>query len=391
VLVSTATELDDQGRLRRILAAVKDVTEQKQAQREMAAAYEEIARLKDELQAERDYLREQEEVSMNFGRIVGSSPALRQMLARIEAVAGTNATVLVTGESGVGKELVARAIHGHSTRSGGPLVKVNCPSVPRELFESEFFGHVKGAFTGAHRDRIGRFQLADGGTLFLDEVGEIPIELQGKLLRVLQEQEFERVGEDSTRSVDVRVIAATNRDLAKEVSAGRFREDLFYRLAVFPVNVPPLRERREDIPQLARHFLEQAARDLGREVPALTTRQLDELTGYGWPGNVRELKNVLERAVILASGGRLRLDLGGRRGATVAVRVQDLAGADAGSPGYLTEAQLRRLEQENLRRVLELTGGRVAGPRGAAKLLGLKPSTLRDRVKSLGLAASPRA
>ena len=231
------------------------------------------------------------------------------MLARIEAVADTPANVLIVGETGTGKELVAHAIHTRSSRANGPLVKVNCASIPDELFESEFFGHVRGAFTGAHRDRVGRFQLADGGTIFLDEVGEIPLALQGKLLRVLQEREFERVGDDSTRVVDVRVIAATNKDLEKAVEAGEFREDLYYRLSVFPVQVPPLRRRGDDVVQLAVHFLEQVCREFGRPCPQLTQSQADALRRYAWPGNVRELKNVIERAVILSTADNLRLDL----------------------------------------------------------------------------------
>ena len=248
-----------------MLVASKDVTERNRAERELRDALAENATLRKELERERDYLREEVNVTMNFGRIIGRSATLRQMLAQVEAVARTSANVLVHGESGVGKELVARAIHTQSDRSEAPLVKVNCASIPKELFESEFFGHVKGAFTGAYRDRVGRFQLADGGTIFLDEVGEIPLELQGKLLRVLQETEFERVGDDRTRTVDVRVIAATNRNLEELVLAGEFREDLFYRLSVFPIEVPPLRRRREDLVPLAQHFLEQSVAEFGRD------------------------------------------------------------------------------------------------------------------------------
>jgi transcriptional regulator with GAF, ATPase, and Fis domain len=255
------------------------MTERNRSEAKLREAYGEIARLKEELERERDYLREEVDVSMNFGRIVGESPALAAMLTRIEAVAGTPANVLIIGETGTGKELVAHAIHGRSQRADAPLVKVNCASIPHELFESEFFGHVKGAFTGAYRDRVGRFQLADGGTIFLDEVGEIPVALQGKLLRVLQEKEFERVGDDVTRRVDVRVIAATNRDLEQLVEAGKFREDLYYRLSVFPVQVPPLRRRRDDVVQLALHFLEQACRDFGRGCPKLTRSGGDTFAG----------------------------------------------------------------------------------------------------------------
>ncbi|MEL7375273.1 MAG: sigma 54-interacting transcriptional regulator, partial [Pseudomonadota bacterium] len=292
-----------------MLVASKDVTERNQAERALRESVAENARLRHELELERDYLREEVKVSLRFGRIVGDSPALTEMLAQLEAVAGTPASVLITGESGTGKELVAREVHARSERATGPLVKVNCASIPEELFESEFFGHVRGAFTGAVRDRIGRFQLADGGTIFLDEIGEIPLDLQGKLLRVLQENEFERVGEDVTRKVDVRVVAATNRDLVEAVEAGRFRGDLYYRLSVFPIAVPPLRERGDDVVALAQHFLQQTVRDFGRKPMQLTRRQAEALSRYPWPGNVRELKNVIERAVILSPGANLRLDL----------------------------------------------------------------------------------
>ena len=293
LVMSAVFHRDNEGRVRRRLVASKDVTERNRAERELRIALAENARLREELQNERDYLREEVNVSMNFGRIVGKSRALKGMLAQIDAVAQTPANVLVLGESGVGKELVARAIHARSSRADAPLVKVNCASIPKDLFESEFFGHVKGAFTGAHKDRVGRFQLADGGTIFLDEVGEIPIELQGKLLRVLQESEFERVGDDITRTVDVRVVAATNRDLERLVMDGKFREDLFYRLSVFPIRVPPLRERKDDVIQLARHFLDTTYKDFGREPAPLTQSQVDAISAYDWPGNGRELKNVI--------------------------------------------------------------------------------------------------
>ncbi len=308
IVMSSITHRDNRGKVDRMLVASKDVTERKRAERRLRRTLAENARLREELEQERDYLREEVSVAMNMGRIVGKSPALRRMLKQVEAVADTPATVLLHGESGVGKELVAHAIHARSPRAEGPLVKVNCPSIPQELFESEFFGHVKGAFTGAHRDRVGRFQLADGGTIFLDEVSEIPLELQGKLLRVLQESEFERVGDDVTRSVDVRVIAATNRDLEQQIVDGKFREDLFYRLSVFPIEVPPLRDRGEDVIQLAQEFLTKTCKDFGREPMTLTRGQANKLRAYDWPGNVRELKNVIERAVILSPGNVLRLE-----------------------------------------------------------------------------------
>jgi PAS domain S-box-containing protein len=379
LLMSSVPEYDTAGNMHRLLIASKDVTERLRAERDLRNALAENARLRKELERERDYLREEVNVAMNFGRIIGRSKALGRMLGQLEAVANTPASVLVLGESGVGKELVARAIHSKSDRSDAPLVKVNCASIPKELFESEFFGHVKGAFTGAHRDRIGRFQLADGGTIFLDEIGEIPIELQGKLLRVLQESEFERVGDDRTRTVDVRVIAATNRDLERLVLDGEFREDLFYRLSVFPIEVPPLRERREDVALLARHFLEQTCAEFGRDPLRLTRGQVAAIEAYDWPGNVRELKNVIERAVILSTGKTLRLDLSLPEG--TATSDDGVAPALPGS--VLTEQQMREFRKQNIVNALKQTGWRVSGKDGAAELLGVKPTTLTDRIKSL--------
>lgn len=383
LLMSAISERDSAGDVHRMLVASKDVTERNQAERELRAALAENASLKDELERERDYLREEVNVAMNFGRIIGRSPSLKHMLSQVEAVAETPASVLVLGESGVGKELVARAIHARSGRADAPLVKVNCASIPKELFESEFFGHVKGAFTGAHRDRVGRFQLADGGSIFLDEVGEIPFELQGKLLRVLQESEFERVGDDITRTVDVRIIAATNRNLEQLVVDGTFREDLFYRLSVFPIDVPPLRKRPEDILQLAQHFLEQTCTEFGRSTLKLTQGQAEVIQAYDWPGNVRELKNVIERAVILSKGSNLRLDL------SLPDRADSLVGVENDrSPGddrVLTEKEMRNLQKQNLLAALKQSNWRVSGKDGAAELLDIKPTTLTDRIKAYGI------
>ena len=379
LVMSAISHRDENGNVDRMLVASKDVTERNRVERELRRALAENARLREELEHERDYLREEVSVALNFGRIVGTSQALRRMQKRIEAVAETPASVLVQGESGVGKELVAREIHGRSQRADRPLVKVNCASIPKELFESEFFGHVKGAFTGAHRDRIGRFQLADGGTLFLDEIGEIPLELQGKLLRVLQESEFERVGDDVTRSVDVRVIAATNRNLEQLIVDGKFREDLFYRLSVFPVDVPPLRERGEDIVQLAQHFLEQTCKDFGREALTLTRTQAAKLRAYDWPGNVRELKNVIERAVILSTSKALRLDLSMPGMAQEAGAMVDLA---LQAEEILTEKDMREFQKANIMRALKQANGKVSGEGGAAELLGVRPTTLADRIRT---------
>jgi len=384
--MSAISQPDERGDVDHMLVASKDVTERNRAERELRRTLAENARLREELERERDYLREEVNVAMNFGQIVGTSSALRRMLKRVEAVAETPANVLVQGESGVGKELVAHAIHVRSSRADGPLVKVNCASIPKELFESEFFGHVKGAFTGANRDRIGRFQLADGGTIFLDEVGEIPIESQGKLLRVLQESEFERVGDDVTRSVDVRIIAATNRNLEQLIVDGEFREDLFYRLSVFPVDVPPLRERGEDIVQLAQHFLEQTCKDFGRETLALTRAQTANLRAYDWPGNIRELKNVIERAVILSQGKVLRLDLSmpGLR-----PELDEVDSSEAGNE-VLTEKEMKEFQKSNLIKALEQTNWRVSGAGGAAELLGLRPTTLADRVRTFKIERPSR-
>jgi formate hydrogenlyase transcriptional activator len=334
------------------------------------------------LEAQNGYLQEEILSDQNFGDIVGHSAALHKVLRQIELVAPTEANVLILGESGTGKELIARAIHERSPRKERPLIKVNCGAIPDSLFESEMFGHVKGAFTGAVKDRIGRFELADGGTLFLDEVGEIPLGLQPKLLRVVQEQQFERVGEERTRRVNVRILAATNRDLQKEVQAGRFRQDLFYRLSAFPVEVPPLRDRREDIALLAAHFLETATEKMNLKPARLTQVQAAHLAGYDWPGNVRELQNVIERAAILAQGRSLDFEtlLSPRE----AVRAPIIPPATDAAV-LLTRADLKLRERENILNALAQTNGKVYGPGGAAELLDMKPSTLTSRLKSLGL------
>lgn len=340
-------------------------------------AWDEVERLRTRLEEENEYLQEEVAIEQGFGEMLGTSPALRNVGQQIELVAPTDSTVLVLGESGAGKELVARELHRRSHRASRPLIKVNCAAIPRELFESEFFGHVKGAFTGALRDRVGRFELADGGTLFLDEVGEVPLDLQSKLLRVLQEGEIERIGEERTRRVDVRVIAATNRDLREESRHRRFREDLYYRLSVFPIELPPLRERREDVGILADHFLQQAARRFGVAPPRLTKAVVRQLEQYEWPGNVRELQHVVERAVILSRGGPLRVSLDAPPPESAAATVPDAE--------LLTDQQMREIERSNLLRALEAADGKVYGPGGAAELLGLKPTTLNSRLKAMGI------
>jgi transcriptional regulator with GAF, ATPase, and Fis domain len=351
-----------------------------------ARAFEELAHLRERLERERDYLREEVRAARQHGAIVGSSPALRTALEQIDLVAPTDASVLVLGESGTGKELVAQAIHEHGPRAAAALVRVNCAAVPRELFESEFFGHARGAFTGAIRDRVGRFELADRGTLFLDEVGEIPLELQGKLLRVLQEGTFERVGEDRTRRVDVRVIAATNRDLRHEVEAGRFREDLYYRLAVFPIELPPLRERRGDIGALAAHFLALATRKQGKPELRLTNRDVELLERHPWPGNVRELASVMERAAILSRGGRLSIEAVLPRPRANAFASAPRSVATAMVPGPIeSERERKQRDRANIEAALAASGGKIYGPGGAAELLGMRPTTLASRIQKYGI------
>ena len=346
-----------------------------------ARAFEEIEYLKERLEEENDYLRHEVSEALGASDIVGESPGLKKVMQQIQLVAPTDAAALITGESGVGKELVARAIHENSARKDRALIKVNCGAVPDNLFESEFFGHVKGAFTGALRDKVGRFELADGGTIFLDEIGEVPIALQSKLLRVLQEQELERVGDTRTRKVDVRVVAATNRDLMKEVEAGRFRQDLFYRLSVFPVEIPPLRARRDDIAPLALHFVQQSARRMNRVAPRITQGTMKQLGAHDWPGNVRELQNAVERAVILSQGGSLQFELPTARSAGPAAAGEPAAAIG----GILTRDELKLRERESIVSALKQAGGKIFGAGGAAELLNMKPTTLASRIKKLGI------
>ena len=343
-----------------------------------ARAFEEIEYLKERLEEEVSYLRDEVSEVRGSGNLVGESPALRKVQQQIDLVAPTQATVLITGESGTGKELVARAIHERSPRRERPMITVNCSAIPEALFESEFFGHARGAFTGAQRDKPGRFELASGGTLFLDEIGELPLPMQAKLLRVLQEQEVERVGETKARKIDVRVLAATNRDLAAEVEAGRFRQDLFYRLSVFPIENPPLRERREDIPRLAEHFIRVAAKRMNRRPPKFTNAAARQLSARDWPGNVRELQNAVERAVILSQGNPLLFDEPSAPPQAQASPLVEVA-------SLLTRSELKARERESLAAALAQSGGKIFGPDGAAALLGMKPTTLASRIKVLGL------
>jgi formate hydrogenlyase transcriptional activator len=334
------------------------------------------------LEAQNAYLLDEIRSEQNFGDIIGGSSGLRKVMQQVQLVAPTDATVLITGESGTGKELVARAIHEQGARRERPLIKLNCSAVPEGLFESEFFGHVKGAFTGALKDKPGRFELADGGTLFLDEIGEVPLAMQAKLLRVLQEQELERLGDTRTRKVNVRVIAASNRNLKKEVDEGRFRQDLFYRLSVFPIEVPPLRERRDDIAPLVGNFIRQSARRMNRPEPQLSKAALDRLDSYDWPGNVRELQNTVERAIILWREGPLTFDLpASRPKENTAQQAKPEVKAT-----LLTRDELKRQEREAIVNALKQTNGKVSGPSGAAELLGMKPSTLASRISSLGIS-----
>jgi formate hydrogenlyase transcriptional activator len=360
--------------------------ERMQAERALRAALDEVERLKDRLQAENSYLQEEIRAEHNVDEIVGSDPAIVALLQTVTRVAAADSAVLIHGETGTGKELIARALHQRSARRERPLVKVNCGAISAGLVESELFGHVKGAFTGALANRVGRFKLADGGTIFLDEVSELPLDTQVKLLRVLQEQELEPVGSSQTLRVDVRVIAATNRDLHEAVRAGRFRDDLYYRLNVIPLRVPPLRERPGDIPQLAMYFLERSGRKCGSAVRGIASATLALLQRYSWPGNVRELQNLIERAVVLSGGPVLHLD---------PQLLSEPAARDAGpitlpvQPSAPTAAaelpSIEEMERRHILEALQRAHGIIEGPQGAAYMLRLNPSTMRSRMKRLGI------
>ena len=358
---------------------------------ELNTALAEVEALKSRLQQENRYLKQELCEASNLGEIIGSAPALQEALRKVAAVAPTDSTVLIHGETGTGKELIARALHAQSQRHDKPMIKLNCSAISAGLVESELFGHVKGAFTGATDKRMGRFELADGGTLFLDEVSELPLETQAKLLRVLQEQEFEPVGSCKTAKVDVRVIAATNRDLLADVRSGRFRSDLFYRLNVFPLRLPALRERAEDISVLANHFMQRMARKLGKPIEHIAPATLAQLNRYSWPGNIRDLQNTIERAAVLATGSELVVDwdLG-----PPAVGANADAGSETSTPAAqppssrsadVEARSLEALEREHIIAMLRKTRGVVGGPRGAAQLLDMNPSTVRFRMKKLSI------
>ena len=356
-----------------------DIGERKVAEEGLRKALIEVEQLKDQLQTENIYLREQVELKHEFQEIIGDSDEIKYVLFKIQQVAPTDATVLIQGETGTGKELVARAIHNASPRKDRPMVNINCAALPANLIESELFGHEKGAFTGAQTRKIGRFELADGATLFLDEIGELPLELQVKLLRVLQEGEFERLGSSQTRKVDVRIIAATNRNLKAEVHNGLFREDLWYRLNVFPITVPPLRQRKSDIALLVNFFVDQANRKLGRVVRTISPQTLQALENYYWPGNVRELANVVERALINSNGTLLQLADKLDSDLPVAVNGN-------GSNGHHKPlSTLEDVERDHIQAVLDACEWRIEGPNGAAEVLGLNSSTLRSRMNKLGI------
>ncbi len=354
---------------------VRDITNRKRAEKALQDALNEVEALKKRLQAENTYLQEEIKLQSNFEKIIGQSKALKKTLKKIEQVAPTDSTVLILGETGTGKELFARAIHNLSRRKERPLIKVNCAALPGNLIESELFGHEKGAFTGAIARRLGRFELADSGTIFLDEIGELPLDLQSKLLRVLQESEFERLGNANTIRVDARVIAASNRDLETEISAGNFREDLYYRLNIFPIKSPPLRERKEDIPILVNHFTRKLCSKIGKKINNIPQNVIDIFQAYDWPGNVRELENVIERTIITSSDGIFSID----------EFVDQETERASPKTNRAHNGTMKEMEREHILSTLQACNWIINGKRGAAVKLGLHPSTLRDRMRMLGI------
>jgi formate hydrogenlyase transcriptional activator len=383
----TSTPVRDRGVLVGAVIIFRDIAARRAADAELKAALAEVDRLRADLELENAFLKEEIRQNGQHRGIIGDSLAIQRTLRQVEAVAPTNATVLISGESGTGKELVAHAIHAASMGASRPLVRVNCASVSREQFESDYFGHLKNAFPGAVKDRIGRFEMAHGGTIFLDEVAELPLDLQGKIMSLVQDGQFERLGDDRTRNVSVRIIASTNRDLAAEVRKGRFRQDLYFRLNVFPIDMPPLRDHREDIPMLAMKFLREAAQKLHYGELRLSEANLRRLSAYHWPGNVRELQNVIERAAILSGGGRLAIDLpdSGVTPSRKAVPPRPYV-----SGMIETEADRRQRERANIEAALAAAGGKVSGPGGAADRLGIKVTTLSSRMKAMGISGRGR-
>ncbi|MEK9556485.1 MAG: aminotransferase class I/II-fold pyridoxal phosphate-dependent enzyme, partial [Gammaproteobacteria bacterium] len=374
-----ATPIADNSGIEGAVIIFRDITERIESKKSLEQALRKVDELKQRLEQENAYLRDEVRTASYHSIIIGQSAPTKKVIEQIQIVGPTNANVLITGESGTGKELVAQAIHDSSDRKDGPLIKVNCAAIPKDLFESEFFGHVKGAFSGATANRTGRFELANGGTLFLDEVGELPIDLQGKLLRAIQEQKYERVGEGVTRRTDVRIIAATNRNLRTEASAGRFREDLYFRLDVFPIHCHPLRERLEDIPLLANHFIQLACARFNLPTPTMSDDTVRQLQHYDWPGNARELQNIIERGVILAAGGSLTFDLPSNNGLSNSHLQQPRTVGTLSS--VQTIADIQHLEKELIMTTLEACEGRISGPFGAAKKLGINSQTLYSRLK----------
>ena len=363
---------NQQSQLEGAVVVFWDISERKEAEARLEFAMNEIASLKDKLEIENQYLQEEIKIDRNFEDIIGNSSALKKVLNNVEQVADTNATVLILGETGTGKELFARAIHNISSRRDRVLVKINCATLPSNLIESELFGHKKGSFTGAIADKMGRFELANGGTIFLDEIGDLPLELQAKLLRVLQEGEFERLGDSKTVKVDIRVIAATNRNLKKAMQAGDFREDLYYRLNVFPLEVPSLRQRKLDIPLLVNFFSLKFAKSQGKTIKSIPENLMKKLQSYSWPGNIRELENIIERAVILSKDGNLKVD-------------DSLDLGDSPNQKESHHSTLEDVERSHIISVLEETNWIISGEKGAAGLLGLNPNTLRSRIQKLGI------
>ena len=370
-----STPIWEKDKLVGAVVVFRDVTKEREAEDELKRAYSEVEKLKDQLEQENIYLQEEINSEYNFTDIIGKSDVIKKVLKKVEQVAETSSTVLILGETGTGKELLARAVHNLSKRKDRPLVRVNCSALPANLIESELFGHEKGAFTGAISQKIGRFELADGGTIFLDEIGDLPLDLQAKLLRVLQEGEFERLGNPKTFKVDTRIIAATNRDLEADIEKGNFREDLFYRLNVFPINSPPLRERKEDIALLVKYFCENLGLKVGKSIKSVNKKVMDSLLDYDWPGNVRELENIIERAVIISEKNVLQ------HGEWV-----PKSKSSGKVQGTKDLATLQELEKSHILKALEITGGRVSGDRGAAKILGLNSSTLESRMRKLGIS-----